>query len=72
MLELQYFCYYYIAALSLSSLPLSFTKDIAYPNTIDDLQKIDSVPVTVANLDASHGRTYNQPNSGEIGKVAVA
>jgi hypothetical protein len=47
-------------------------KDIAYANGLDDFQKIDKVPVALANLDVGHGGTYNQPNGGEFGKVAVA
>jgi hypothetical protein len=47
-------------------------KDIAYANGVDDFQKIDKVPVAIANLDVGHGGTYNQPNGGEFGKVAVA
>ena len=47
-------------------------KDIAYPNAVDDFAKIDSVPVAMANLDVGHGGTYNQPNGGEFGRVAVA
>jgi hypothetical protein len=46
-------------------------KDIADQNAIDDFAKIDSVPVAMANLDLGHGGTYNQPNGGEFGKVAV-
>jgi dienelactone hydrolase len=47
-------------------------KDIAYPQAIDDFAKIDKVPIAMANLDVGHGGTYNQPNGGEFGKVAVA
>jgi hypothetical protein len=47
-------------------------KDIAYPQAIDDFAKIDKVPVAMANLDVGHGGTYNQPNGGEFGRVAVA
>jgi hypothetical protein len=47
-------------------------KDIAYANGMDDFAKIDKVPVAMANLDVGHGGTYNQPNGGEFGKVAVA
>jgi dienelactone hydrolase len=47
-------------------------KDIAYPQAVDDFAKIDKVPVAMANLDVGHGGTYNQPNGGEFGKVAVA
>jgi len=47
-------------------------KDIAYPQAIDDFAKIDKVPVAMANLDVGHGGTYNQPNGGEFGRVAVS
>ncbi len=47
-------------------------KDIAYVNGMDDFAKIDTVPVGMANLDVGHGGTYNQPNGGEFGRVAVA
>jgi pimeloyl-ACP methyl ester carboxylesterase len=47
-------------------------KDIAYANGLDDFQKIDKVPVAMANIDVGHGGTYSQPNGGEFGKVAVA
>lgn len=47
-------------------------KDIAYPNAMDDFQRIDSVPVAMANLDVGHGGTYMEPNGGEFGRVAVA
>jgi dienelactone hydrolase len=47
-------------------------KDIAYANGMDDFQKIDKVPVAMANLDVGHGGTYSQPNGGEFGRVAVA
>jgi len=47
-------------------------KDIAYANGMDDFAKIDKVPVAMANFDVGHGGTYNQPNGGEFGKVAVA
>lgn len=47
-------------------------KDIAYANGMDDFARIDKVPVAMANLDVGHGGTYNQPNGGEFGRVAVA
>jgi hypothetical protein len=47
-------------------------KDMAYANGLDDFQKIDKVPVAMANLDVGHGGTYSQPNGGEFGRVAVA
>jgi len=47
-------------------------KDIAYANGMDDFAKIDKVPVAMANFDVGHGGTYNQPNGGEFGRIAVA
>ncbi|MFC3116193.1 poly(ethylene terephthalate) hydrolase family protein [Cellvibrio fontiphilus] len=46
--------------------------DIAYKNGMDDVAKINHVPVFVANLDVGHGGTYAQPFGGEYGKVATA
>lgn len=46
--------------------------DIAYKNGMDDVKKINHVPVFVANLDVGHGGTYAQPFGGEYGKVATA
>nr|WP_324257983.1 alpha/beta hydrolase [Cellvibrio fontiphilus] len=46
--------------------------DIAYKNGMDDVEKINHVPVFVANLDVGHGGTYAQPFGGEYGKVATA
>jgi dienelactone hydrolase len=47
-------------------------KDIAFPNASDDFQRIDTVPVAMANLDVGHGGTYREPDGGEFGRVAVA
>jgi hypothetical protein len=46
--------------------------DIAYNNGMDDVAKINHVPVFVANLDVGHGGTYGHPYGGEYGKVATA
>lgn len=46
--------------------------DIAYKNGMDDFQKIDHVPVAVANLDVGHGGTYFEPNGGAAASVAVS
>ena len=46
--------------------------DIAYNNGMDDFNRIDHVPVFVANLDVGHGGTYGQPHGGEFAKVATA
>lgn len=47
--------------------------DIAFENGMDDFKRITKVPAYHANKDGvQHGGTYNQPNGGEFGKVAVA
>jgi len=47
--------------------------DIAFENVNDDFQRIGKVPAFRAYKDGvGHGGTYNQPNGGEFGKVAVA
>ncbi len=46
--------------------------DIAYQNGMDDVEKINHVPVFVGNLDVGHGGTYAQPFGGEYAKVATA
>jgi hypothetical protein len=47
-------------------------KDIAYKNGMDDFNRINHVPVFVANMDVGHGGTYSQPHGGEFAKVATA
>jgi hypothetical protein len=47
-------------------------KDIAYANGMDDFNRINHVPVFVANMDVGHGGTYGQPHGGEFAKVATA
>jgi len=47
-------------------------KDIAYNNGMDDVNRINHVPVFVANMDVGHGGTYGQPHGGEFAKVATA
>jgi dienelactone hydrolase len=47
--------------------------DIAFENVNDDFRRITKVPAFRAYKDGvGHGGTYNQPNGGEFGKVAVA
>ena len=50
---------------------LGGSKDIAYNNGMDDFQKINHVPVAVANIDKGHGGTYFDPNGGAAAQVAV-
>lgn len=47
-------------------------KDIAYGNGMDDFNRINHVPVFVANMDVGHGGTYGKPHGGEFAKVATA
>lgn len=46
--------------------------DIAYANGMDDVERIDHVPVYVGNLDVGHGGTYWQPNGGKAAAAVVA
>jgi hypothetical protein len=46
-------------------------KDIAYNNGMDDFNRINHVPVFMANMDVGHGGTYGQPHGGEFAKVAT-
>lgn len=46
--------------------------DIAHKNGMDDVQRINHVPVFAANLDVGHGGTYAKPHGGEFAKVAAA
>jgi hypothetical protein len=46
--------------------------DIAYPNAMDDFERINAVPVLMANLDVGHGGTFRQPNGGRYSVVAVS
>jgi predicted alpha/beta-hydrolase family hydrolase len=46
-------------------------KDIAYKNGMDDVQRINHVPIFAANLEVGHGGTYSRPHGGEFAKVAV-
>jgi len=46
--------------------------DIAYNNGMDDFNRINHVPVFVANMDVGHGGTYGQPHGGEFAVVATA
>lgn len=46
--------------------------DIAYNNGMDDVKRINHVPVFVGNLDVGHGGTYSKPHGGEFARVATA
>ena len=47
-------------------------KDIAYKNGMDDVRRINHVPIFAANLDVGHGGTYRKPHGGEFARVATA
>lgn len=46
--------------------------DIAYGNGMDDFQRIQDVPVAVANLPVGHEGTFDEPNGGAAARVATA
>lgn len=47
--------------------------DVATPNAYLDYERISHVPVVLCNLpDGGHSGTFNQPNGGTFGKLAVA
>jgi dienelactone hydrolase len=49
------------------------SSDIAFENSLDDFRRITKTPAFHAYKDGvGHGGTYNQPNGGDFGKVAVA
>jgi dienelactone hydrolase len=45
--------------------------DIAYANGMDDYEKINHVPIAVANIDKGHGGTYWEPNGGAAAEVVI-
>jgi len=47
-------------------------KDIAYKNGMDDVKRINHVPIFAANFNVGHGGTYSRPHGGEFAKVATA
>jgi len=46
-------------------------KDIAYANGLDDVAKIEGVPVFMGSTNVGHLATYGSPSGGEFGKIAV-
>lgn len=46
--------------------------DIAYKNGMDDFNRINHVPIFMANMDVGHGGTYGKPHGGEFAVVATA
>lgn len=45
--------------------------DIAYPNAIDDVARIDNVPVFYGELPVGHGGTFSEPDGGEWARVSA-
>jgi predicted acyl esterase/dienelactone hydrolase len=45
--------------------------DIAYPNGTDDFQRIDHVPVMLANLPVGHGGTLSLANGGDWARAGA-
>jgi hypothetical protein len=46
-------------------------KDVAYPNGMDDFERISHVAVAVADIGKGHGGTYWEPNGGAAAQVVV-
>ena len=63
------------AALDRLTVPIAYIiggeSDIAYTQAVDDFQKIDKVPVAIANLPVGHGGTYREPNGGQFAEMAL-
>jgi uncharacterized protein len=47
------------------------TSDIAYPNAMDDVERIDRVPVMFASLPVGHGGTFSAPDGGDWARVSA-
>ena len=45
--------------------------DIAYPNAIDDVERINSVPVFYGELPVGHGGTFSEPDGGTWAQVSA-
>jgi len=45
--------------------------DIAYPNAVDDFERIDNVPVTIAQLPVGHGGTFAQKDGGQFAALGL-
>ncbi len=46
-------------------------EDGAYPNGLDDFQRVDHVPIIFAELPVGHGGTFDEPFGGAMAHVAV-
>ena len=51
---------------------LGGVEDVAYANALDDVARIDRVPLFFGSVDVGHGGTFSEPNGGEYGRVGVA
>ena len=51
---------------------LGGVEDIAYANALDDVERIDRVPLFFGSLDVGHGGTFAEPHGGEFGRIGVA
>lgn len=51
---------------------LGGVEDIAYANALDDVARIDRVPLFFGSIDVGHGGTFAEPHGGEFGRVGVA
>lgn len=51
---------------------LGGVQDIAYANAMDDVGRIEHVPLFFGSIDVGHGGTFEEPNGGEFGRVGVA
>lgn len=45
--------------------------DVAYKNGVDDVVRLNRVPVALASLDVGHGGTFLQPNGGKAVQIAI-
>ena len=51
---------------------LGGVEDIAYSNALDDVARIDRVPLFFGSIDVGHGGTFAEANGGEFGRVGAA
>ncbi len=45
--------------------------DVAHPNAVDDVERIDRVPVFYGELPVGHGGTFSEPDGGEWARVST-
>jgi hypothetical protein len=46
--------------------------DVAYANAMDDVERIDNVPLFFGSIDVGHGGTFAEPQGGEFAQVGAA